>query len=65
MTMRNWSTDEKNLSKYPDKYKKWKLEQLINFGIGDQKISAKSLKKSLPRLNIDPKKKNFLSFLLS
>lgn len=63
--MYNWSTDTKKLSKYPEKYAVWKLEQLINFGLNGQKIKASELKKYFPKLNIDPQKRKYLSFLIN
>ncbi len=63
--MHNWSTDLKVLEKYPEKYKIWRLEQLINFGLGDQKIKSTDLKKYLGKLSIDPLKKRFLEYLLA
>lgn len=63
--MYNWSTDTKELSKYPEKYAIWKLEQLINFGLNGQKLNLMQLKKYFPKLNIDPQKRNYLKFLLN
>lgn len=63
--MYNWSTDTKNLAKYPEKYVIWKLEQLINFGLNGEKLKLNELKKYFSKLNIDPKKKEYLTFLLS
>lgn len=63
--MYNWSTDTKKLSKYPEKYAVWKLEQLINFGLNGQKIKVAELKKYFSKLNIDPKKRKYLSFLIN
>ena len=37
--MKNWSTDTKKLSKNQNKFTIWKLEQLINFGLGNEKIT--------------------------
>ena len=35
--MYNWSVDEKNFKKEdPQGYKIWKLEQLINYGLGEE-----------------------------
>jgi len=65
MYVRNWSTDLKNLSKYPDKLHKFTLENLINFGTDGQKIDYKILRKELPTLQIDLKKRKFLSMLLT
>ncbi|MDP2860388.1 MAG: hypothetical protein Q8N98_01585 [bacterium] len=63
--MYNWSVDTRFLSKYPHQYKIWKLEQMINFGLGNEKLSRKDLEKYLPELYIDPAKKEYLEFLLS
>lgn len=64
--MKNWSVDEKKLKKYPDKYKIWRLEQLINFGLDGEKLKKNDLKKYWPQIkdNLDPHKKLLLEFLL-
>jgi len=63
--MYNWSVDEKQFKKEdPEGYKIWRLEQLINFGLGKEKIDKKELKKYWKRLYLDPDKKRFLTFLL-
>jgi len=62
--MRNWSTDTKNLRKNKDKFAVWKLEQLINFGLGKDKIKIDDFKKYWNILEIDPSKKEFLKFFM-
>lgn len=62
--MYNWSTDTKELKKYPEKYEIWKLEQMINFGLQNQKINKKKLTKYWEKLNIDPARKKFLKMFL-
>lgn len=62
--MYNWSVDTKFLSKYPKQYKLWKLEQLINFGLGEEKLNRKDLEENLEKITIDPLKKKYLEFLL-
>ncbi|NQU83037.1 MAG: hypothetical protein HQ539_03755 [Parcubacteria group bacterium] len=62
--MHNWSVDIKELKKHKKQYKIWRLEQLINFGLGKEKIDRAELKKYWKFLYIDPDKKKFLSFLL-
>ena len=62
--MYNWSTNTNRLKKNPASYEKWKLEQMINFGLGGEKINIKLLKKYFSSLNIDSRKKEFLSFML-
>ena len=36
--MKNWSTDTSDLQKNTEKFSAWRLEQLINFGLGKEKI---------------------------
>jgi hypothetical protein len=63
--MYNWSVDEKAFKKAdPEGYKIWRLEQMINFGLNGKKLNKKELKKYWDKLQIDPAKKRFLSFLL-
>ena len=63
--MYNWSVDEQALKKNPAQYTRWRLEQLINYGLGDEKINADDLRSALPKLTLDPAKKRYLPFLLS
>lgn len=42
----------------------WRLERLINYGLGDEKIDKKLLKKFLPKLRISDNRRNFLELLL-
>ena len=62
--MYNWSTDTKILKKDPVQFAIWKLEQLINFGLKNEKIDKKTLAKYFNKIKIDPDKKNYLQFLL-
>lgn len=62
--MKNWSVDTRELKKDKEKYAIWKLEQMVNFGLDGEKISRAELKKYWNKLNLDPNKKNYLSFLL-
>lgn len=62
--MYNWSVDIKNFKKYPEQYNIWRLEQLINFGLGNEKIEKKDLIKYFNKLKIDSSKKRYLKFLL-
>ncbi len=43
--MYNWSTDEEYLKKFPEEYEKWRLLQLINYGLDGEKLELKKLKK--------------------
>lgn len=62
--MKNWSTDEEALKKDPEAYAIWKLEQLVNYGIGDEKISKAELTMYWDRIQVDPDRRRFLSLLL-
>lgn len=63
--MYNWSVDTTILKKYPKQYTIWRLEQLINFGLDNEKIKRKELEENFDKLDIDPQKKKYLQFLLS
>jgi len=43
--MHNWSTDEKYLKKFPQEYERWRLLQLINYGLDGEKLNLKLLLK--------------------
>ncbi|MBI3420806.1 MAG: hypothetical protein HY006_01975 [Candidatus Sungbacteria bacterium] len=62
--MKNWSTDTSELQKDREKFSVWRLEQLINFGLGEEKIDLNELRKYWDTLNIDPFKKKFLSLFI-
>ncbi len=62
--MYNWSTDEKELKKYPEDYKIWRLEQLANFGLNGEKIKLEDLKKYWDKIKIDPARRKFLNAIL-
>lgn len=63
--MYNWSVDEKQFKKKdPKGYKIWRLEQCINYGLNDEKISERTVRKFWKKLFLDPETKKFLEFLL-
>jgi len=62
--MRNWSTDTRVLARDKASYHKWRLEQLINFGLDGEKLSAQQLKGLLLKLDIDPNRRAYLELLL-
>lgn len=62
--MNNWSVDIKQLKKHKKKYTIWHLEQMVNFGLGKEKINKRQLIKNWSKLDLDVKKKKYLSFLL-
>jgi hypothetical protein len=62
--MKNWSTDIKKLRKSKEKFAVWKLEQMVNFGLGGKKIKKSQLKKYWKKINIDSAKRKFLSLFV-
>jgi hypothetical protein len=62
--MYNWSVDIKELKKDKEKYAVWRLEQMVNFGLDKDKLSARELKKYWPKFRLDPNKKKYLAMLL-
>ena len=62
--MYNWSVDEKQLKKYPEKYTIWKLEQMINWGLGGEKLKRRLLLKYWRKLFMDKPTRDYLKFLL-
>ena len=62
--MKNWSTDTKKLRKDKDKFAIWKLEQLVNFGLGKKKIKKSELKKYWNIIDIDSAKRKFLALFV-
>lgn len=62
--MKNWSTDTAELQKNTEKYAVWRLEQLINFGLGEEKIDRDELKKYWDEVHIDPFKRKFLALFV-
>lgn len=62
--MRNWSVDTTELQKNPEQFAVWRLEQMINFGTGGEKILAEELRIYWDRLVLDKDKREFIGFLL-
>ena len=62
--MYNWSVDTTELKKDKKQYAVWRLEQMVNFGLGGEKLNRGELKKYWPLLNLDEKRKKFLFMLL-
>lgn len=62
--MKNWSTDISKLQKDPEKFSTWRLEQLINFGLGKEKIDLNELRQYWDVVRIDPWKRKFLSLFV-
>lgn len=62
---RHWSVDETELKKDPRAYAIWRLEQRINFGLGEDKIKKSELLAYWKEIDIDPAKRRALSLALS
>lgn len=62
---KHWSVDTTELEKDPDAFAVWRLEQRINWGIGDEKIKKAELRAYWDRLDIDPFKRKALALALS
>lgn len=61
--MYNWNTDV-SAFKGPEERTIWKLNQLINFGLNGEKLDLNLVKKFWSKLDLDPKRKSFLSLIL-
>lgn len=62
--MEHWSVDTSELRKDPRAYAIWQLEQKINFGLGEGKISKPLLRKYWRDVDIDPHKRAFLALFV-
>lgn len=64
--MYNWSIDEKYLKKDPQKYKLWRLEQMINYGLDNEKLNRKEVVENWDWLKnrLDPKRRLLIEFFL-
>lgn len=65
--MKNWSVDENYLKKNPRKYKIWKIQQQINYGLDPgEKINRKDLIKYWSSIapQLDQSGREFIEYLL-
>lgn len=62
--MKNWSVDTSAFNKKTAEFRLWKTEQMINFGTDGASLNRSYIKEHFHELSIDPKKKQYLSFLL-
>ena len=63
--MYNWSVDEEKFKKEdPDAYRVWRMVQLINYGLGAEKLDERLVRKYWKKLFMDPPTKKYLEFLL-
>ena len=65
--MINWSTDEKKFKQNnPEKYRLWRLTQLINYGLDGEKLDKKEIMDAWPKIKskLDPYKARLIEYLL-
>lgn len=65
--MYNWSTDEKKFKKQnPEKYRLWRITQLINYGLDGEKLDREEVKKAWVEIKnqLDPDRRKTLEFYL-
>ena len=63
--MRNhWSVNTKELEKTPENLAIWKLEQWINWGIGENRVKKSDLIKYWDELDMDEWKRKALSLTI-
>ncbi len=61
---KHWSVDETRLAEDPRAHAIWKLEQRINWGVGEDKVSEYDLRAHWNEIDIDPSKRRALSLAL-
>ncbi|MEK7533085.1 MAG: hypothetical protein AAB542_01515 [Patescibacteria group bacterium] len=61
--MYNWNTPKKNIGTSKQSII-WKLNQQINFGLNGKKINLGLVRKYWNSLSLDPKRKQYLRYLL-
>jgi hypothetical protein len=59
-----WDYDKKEYAKQAGKDPIFRLERLINFGLGKEKIERKLLEKYIDKLKIPENRRAFLELLL-
>jgi hypothetical protein len=63
--MYNWSTNEKQFKKAdPKGYQIWRMEQMINYGLQDEKLSERLLRKHWDEIYMDAPTRKYLGRLL-
>ena len=61
---KHWSVNTTELEKDPEAFAIWKLEQWVNWGIGEAKVKKTDLIKYWDRIDIDEWKRKALSLAL-
>lgn len=60
----NWNTDTSKLRKNKTEYTIWKLNQLINFGLGGEKLDLHQVRKHWSKISTDSATAKFLRLLI-
>ena len=61
----HWSINIKELKKDKESFAAWKVEQWVNWGIGNTRIKKADLIKYWDKIDIDPWKRKALSLTFS
>lgn len=64
--MYNWSVDEESMKKFPKKYKLWRLEQMISYGLDGDKLDKNEIIANWSYLKnrIEPQRLKFIKYLI-
>lgn len=64
--MYNWNIDTTKLKKNPEKLIIWRLEQMINYGLDEEKLNRKEVVRFWDQIkdNLDPYKRRAIEYLL-
>ena len=60
----SWDYAASEYEKQATADERWRLERLINYGLGNEKVSRDSLERHLPTLKIPDDRRAFLELLL-
>lgn len=61
---KHWSVDTDELAKNPEAFAIWKIEQRVNWGIGEERLKIADLKKYWDKIDIDPFKRRALELVV-
>lgn len=59
-----WDYATEEFEKQAAADERWRLERLINYGLGNEKLKREPLERLLPELNIPEERRAFLELLL-
>ena len=64
VTMHNWDYNLKGVDEKNEQFIIWKLERLVNYGLGNEKLPENLLKKYFKKIKMPGNTKAFLELLL-